>query len=62
VPIPIAGILSPLEGMALVISGSDNPAGSAAGDRLVNRVLMLATTPASMNSRRETLEFTRLVM
>jgi hypothetical protein len=45
-----------------VISGSDNPAGSAAGNGLVSRVLMLATTPASMNSRRETLEFARLVM
>ena len=45
-----------------MISGSANPAGSAAGNGLVNRVLMLATMPASMNSRRETPEWTRLVM
>src|ERR1700716_4433783 len=62
VPSPIAASFSPLEGMALVISGSDSPAGSAASSGLVSRVLMLATMPASMNSRREKLEFTRLVM
>jgi len=48
--------------MAFVISGSDNAVGSAAGNALVSRVPMLATTPASMNSRRETLKLPRLVM
>jgi len=62
VPIPMAGIFSPLAGMVLVISGRDDSAGSAAANPRGSRVAMLATTPASRRSRRETLQFDASVM
>src|SRR5690349_62404 len=53
VPIPIPASRSPLEGMALVIKGTDKAGVSAAGARVPRAAPMPAAAPAATNSRRE---------